>query len=183
METKNCNASNALPGSSKNNKFFSGWHRTSKLILYVMIACLSVGAVGCKSSKKATKAKMEEEARLAKEREEKLKREEAERLRKEEEAKKAPYIKLENSFNQIAGAGSVEAANKSIQEALTLFSSPDAPLLIVISKEGENKDYDKPTTIQKYLEYLKDQKKNLNTLTNLVFDDNGKIKEVELRKK
>ncbi len=160
--------------------------RASRLIIYLMIAGCSLGAVGCKSSKKAANAKAMEEARLAKEakdREEKAKREEAERLKKEAEAKRAPYQKVENVFSGIAGASSLEDANAKISEALGMFSTPDAPLLISISKEGDQKDYDKPTTIKKYLEYLKDQKKNLNTVDNLVFDENGKIKEIELRKK
>ncbi len=177
MQTKNCKNNNVITRRPL---------RATRFIVYAMIACLSLGAVGCKSSKKAAQAKAEQEARLAKEREAKLKREEAEKLKKEkqeEEAKKAPYLKVENSFNQIVSAGSVDVANKNIEEALTLFTSPDAPLLISISKQGETKDYDKPTTIKKYLEYLKDQKKNLNVIDNLVFDENGKIKEVELRKK
>jgi hypothetical protein len=158
--------------------------KLKQLFAILMVAGLSFGVAGCKSSKKAMQA--EQEAKMAREREAKLKKEEAERLRKEkeaEEAKKAPYKKVENAFSQIANASNVDAANASIQEALALFSSPDAPLLISISQNGDAKDYDKPTTIKKYLEYLKDQKKNVNTLDNLVFDEQGKIKEIELRKK
>ena len=44
-------------------------------------------------------------------------------------------------------------------------------------------DYDKPTTIKKYLDYLKDQKKSPNAVEHLEFDDAGKIKEVTLIKK
>jgi hypothetical protein len=44
-------------------------------------------------------------------------------------------------------------------------------------------DYDEPTTIRKYLEYLKDQKRINTEVKSLVMDDNGKIKEVELAKK
>jgi uncharacterized Zn finger protein len=158
--------------------------KLKQLCAILMVAGLSFGVAGCKSSKKAMQA--EQEAKLAREREAKLKKEEAERAKKAaeaEEAKKAPYKKIESAFNSVANASSVDAANASIQEALTLFSSPDAPLLISISKNGDAKDYDKPTTIKKYLEYLKDQKKNVNTLDNLVFDEQGKIKEIELRKR
>lgn len=156
----------------------------NRCVLFIALAGFSLYSTGCHSSKKAAAAKAAEEARLAKEREERLKKEEAERLRKEKEenAKREPYNKLNTFFSQIASAPNADAANQRIQEALTMFSSPDAPLLIVISKQGENKDYDKPTTVKKYLEYVKDQKKNANKISNLVFDENGKIKEVELTK-
>jgi hypothetical protein len=48
--------------------------------------------------------------------------------------------------------------------------------------EGETKDYDRPTTIRRYLEYLKDQKKNMNAVHNIQYDASGKITELELIK-
>ena len=107
-----------------------------------------------------------------------------ENARREAEArakKSEPYSKLEQYFNAIGGAGSVAAANSSINEALTLFSG-DAPVLIVISESGGQKDYDRPTTINDYLNYLKDQKKRADKIGNLQFDSSGKITEVELIK-
>ncbi|MDN5203047.1 hypothetical protein QQ008_16785 [Fulvivirgaceae bacterium BMA10] len=95
----------------------------------------------------------------------------------------AKIQRLGNYFNAVANASSTSAANNSIQEALSLFTSPDALVLIIISKSGSTKDYDRPTTIQKYLNYLKDQRKNINAIDNVVFDTNGKIKELELIKK
>ena len=91
--------------------------------------------------------------------------------------------RLNQYFNAIASAGSLAAANSNINEALSLFSSPDALVLIIISKVGGQKDYDRPTSIRKYLEYLKDQKKNINAIDNIVYDNQGKIKELELIKK
>lgn len=169
----------------------NNWRLSSfnKLLILTLIV-LSVNSIGCKSSKKvaAEKARMEEEARLAREREEKMKREEAERLRKEEEAREKERVreeslaKVERYFQQIANMGNVDDANKKIKEALTLFSSPDAPVLIIISQTEDIKDYDKPTAIKKYLEYLKDQKKNMNAIDHIEMDDNGKIKELILIK-
>ncbi|HLZ16132.1 MAG TPA: hypothetical protein VKQ08_03795, partial [Cyclobacteriaceae bacterium] len=72
--------------------------------------------------------------------------------------------------------------NSSINEALTLFASPQAPVLIVISEEDGKKDYDRPTTITAYLNYLKDQKKNINDIAGLKTDASGKITELELKK-
>jgi regulator of protease activity HflC (stomatin/prohibitin superfamily) len=172
---------------------------TRFLVLAIFIASVSVNT-GCKSKKKAMEAQAAaaEKARLEKEAAEKKQREEeaarkkreaeeaaaaAERARLEAEAKKStPYTKLEGYFNAISGASSVAAANSSINEALSLFASPETPVLIVISESGGQKDYDRPTTIRDYLNYLKDQKKPADKLGTLQFDGSGKITEVELVK-
>ena len=114
-----------------------------------------------------------------------MRKKEAEEKRKRERQKqkrREPYIKLEQYFNAIGSASSVASANSSINEALTLFSSADTPVLIVISESGGQKDYDRPTTIKDYLNYLKDQKKRADKIGNLQFDSSGKITEVELVK-
>ena len=55
-------------------------------------------------------------------------------------------------------------------------------MLIIISKEGKTVDYDRPTTIKNYLNYLKDTKNNINQVEKVLYDSNGKIKELELIK-
>jgi hypothetical protein len=178
------------------NKMIS---RLPKLFVTVLFCSLLI-ATGCKSKKKALeaqkaeKARMEQEAALKKQRDEdeaKRKAEAEERARAEAadaEAKRkaaasTPAARLDQYFNAIAASGNASSANGSISEALTLFSSGQTPVLIVISEENGSKDYDKPTTIQDYLNYLKDQKKNLNSITDLKFDGAGKITEVELTRK
>jgi len=91
-------------------------------------------------------------------------------------------VKLGDYFTAIANANNIASANSSIDEALSMFASPLTPVLIVISEEGGQKDYDRPTSIKDYLNYLKDQKKNLNKIENLKMDESGKITEIELRK-
>ncbi|WP_215223690.1 nucleoid-structuring protein H-NS [Echinicola shivajiensis] len=91
--------------------------------------------------------------------------------------------KLENYFSAIANAGSVQSANSSIQEALSMFSNQNTPVLIVIHEENGIKDYDEPTTIVKYLNYLKDTKKNLNFISDVRLDGSGRITELELRRR
>ncbi len=111
---------------------------------------------------------------------------EAMRKKWEEENKKkteAVSLSLADYFALVAGASSVENANIKMNEALKLFAGPNTPVLIIISQEGDLVDYDRPTTAKKYLEYLKDQKKNLNEIENIEYDDNGKIKLLELIKK
>lgn len=90
---------------------------------------------------------------------------------------------LGDLFANVAAAGSRDNANQLIDEGLELFSSQDALVLIIISKSGDLKDYDEPTTIIKYLNYLKDQKNDPNKIYNLVMDSSGKVKELELIKK
>ncbi|WP_373522615.1 nucleoid-structuring protein H-NS [Aquiflexum sp.] len=91
--------------------------------------------------------------------------------------------KLENYFNSIASSSNNEAANRTIQEASGMFSNSNTPVLIVIHEESGIKDYDEPTTIDKYLNYLKDTKKNLNFISDIRLDSNGRVSELELRRK
>ncbi len=74
-------------------------------------------------------------------------------------------------------------ANTLIDQGLRMFTTPNTPVLIIINKSGDIKDYDEPTTIQNYLNYLKDQKENTNTIFNVVQDSNGLIQELELIKR
>ena len=96
------------------------------------------------------------EDKLARERE-RLAKKEAEAKAKAEKA--AFNANLNGMFNDIANAGSTNIANMKIEQALNMFSSDDALVLIAISEENGKKDYDRPTTIGKYLNYLKDQKR------------------------
>lgn len=88
---------------------------------------------------------------------------------------------MNNTLRDIARSSGSDA-NFKIQEAMGMFASPDTPVLIIISQDGGQVDYDEPTTIKKYLEYLKDTRNEPATVKNLEFDANGKIKEVELSK-
>ena len=163
------------------------------IMLALLVVLMAVGG-GCKSKKKAAeaaaaaeKAKMEQEAAaLKKQQEEDRKRREAEEEAAKRAAaeanKKGPQAKLEEYFNSISNSSNEASANSSINEALSLFASSDTPVLIVIHESGGQKDYDRPTTIRNYLNYLKDQKKQADKIGNLQFDNSGKITEVELVK-
>jgi len=122
------------------------------------------------------------EQKLAAERASIEKRKEEERLAKEREAR-GQFSSIHDSFNAIAGSRDASAANLAIRDALMQFSNENVPVLILISQEGDTKDYDEPTTIKKYLEYLKDQKKSPNRVINAEYDTNGKIKLLELQKR
>ena len=124
------------------------------------------------------------EQKLAEERSEKN-RQELEAKKKEEDAgkhKEMAAMTVHDYFRSIAAANSASEANTLIQDALGLFTSPEALVLIIIAKEGNIVDYDRPTTIRNYLNYLKDTKNNINKIDKIVYDDYGKIKELELLK-
>ncbi len=168
-----------------------------RLVLSVMILLIIALGSGCKSKKKAMEAAREKAERERLEQqaasERKKQQEEQARLEAEERAKREaeiaaaarnsePRQKLDGYFNSIAGSGNVGSANASINEALSLFASPQTPVLIVIAESGGQKDYDRPTTIVDYLNYLKDQKKNINKISDIKYDASGRITELELSK-
>ena len=111
-----------------------------------------------------------------------------ERAQKEEEERnkqevQAANVTLEQNFNSIARAGSVMQANRIIDETLSAFESPNVPVLIIIKQNAGFNDYDRPTTIEKYLNYVKDQKKATEKVYDIKYNANGKINELELIKK
>lgn len=117
---------------------------------------------------------------------------ERERLERERQAAEAAAAaeaesknvgpRVSQLFGEISRAGNDAIANAKINDALRLFSSSDSPVLIIISESAAGADYDRPTTISKYLNYLKDTGNNVNAVRNVVLDSNGKIKELELIK-
>jgi len=93
---------------------------------------------------------------------------------------------LDRYFNEVISlskSGNIEKTNMKIKDILKFFTSSEAPLLIIVYREnGQPIDYDKPTTIGAYLNYLKDQKVNHNNTYSIERDSAGKIKLVELLK-
>ena len=93
---------------------------------------------------------------------------------------------LENAFQGIADASKSGNSNQVMsltRSTLQLFSTDDATVLIIISKEGSIVDYDKPTTIKRYLEFVRDQKASLNAVDSYQLDSEKKITELDLIKK
>lgn len=127
------------------------------------------------------------EDKLAREHADAIRKAEEERLKKAEEerlkSKVSKYSDIENMLLSVAAAPDVNTANAKINQALQLFATPDAPVLIIISQAGGFNDYDRPTTIRRYLEYLKDQKVYNNAIEQVKYDASGKITELELIKK
>ena len=120
-----------------------------------------------KAAKAAADAKAEAD-KIAAAEEEKRREAEAEKM------KDADYY-----FKAIAEAKDVNQANAYIKDALKLFSSPDAPVLLIVYKKGDVIDYDKPTTIVKYLNHIKDIKKYTQR-ADRVIKKGGKITSIDL---
>lgn len=128
------------------------------------------------------------EAKLAAEYQEILKKKEEDKKREEMDSlrlkKQAELDNINAHFISVAQAANVAEANLRIQQALTYYASPDVPVLLIIEMYGDNqKDYDKPTTISHYLNYLKDIKAYDRQIESIKFDENHKVIEVELIKK
>jgi len=121
------------------------------------------------------------EKKLARERAQKD--EEERRAAEERERANAADVVLGRNFNGIANAASASQANRLINETLGLFESPNVPVLIIIKQNQGFNDYDRPTTIEKYLNYVKDQKKATEKVFEIKYNANGKINELELIKK
>lgn len=113
-----------------------------------------------------------------------LKLKEAEEVKVDEglNLQKESEMALAGYFSSISSSASVSQANMLIADALKLFVSPESPVLIIIAKTGDLVDYDRPTTIKDYLNYLKDTKNNINKVDKITYDSNGKIRELELIK-
>lgn len=88
--------------------------------------------------------------------------------------------RLNSLFDKIASSNDSSA---EIAEAKYMFESMNVPVLIIISKDEHVTDYDRPTTIEKYLNYLKDQKVSRNKVYNIKYGENNKINELELIRK
>ena len=121
------------------------------------------------------------EKKLARERAQK---EEEERDKNEQQQQtQSTNATLEGNFGSIARAGSATQANRIINETLGMFESANTPVLIIIKQNQGFNDYDRPTTIEKYLNYVKDQKKATEKVFDIKYNYNGKINELELIKK
>lgn len=156
----------------------------SNVKLIAMGCLLAFGLFACKSSKKAADASgptnPPEETVTVAETPAPEPADEEPAMSEEE----ALNLKLGNYFNAIASSGSATAANRSINEAKNLFASADVPVFIIIHESADGqKDYDEPTTIVKYMNYLKDQGKNLNKIYQMKTNNSGKITELELIRK
>ncbi|RUA33977.1 MAG: nucleoid-structuring protein H-NS [Bacteroidetes bacterium] len=151
---------------------------------------LSAGLFACKSSKKMADAsndadKTEEQQERPDDTTVDLETPKASETADTEISEEEISNKLDQYFEAIANAsGNTARANSNINEAKSMFASPDVPVLIIINESTDGtKDYDEPTNILDYMNYLKDQGKNLNDIYKVKINDRGRITELELIRK
>ncbi len=113
-----------------------------------------------------------------------IRKAEEERLSREEEARRraqqSEFAVVDNQFMAVASANGIDDANNKIRMALQYFETPDIPVLIIISQSGGFNDYDRPTTISKFLNYLKDKKGYKYRVVSAKRNSMDKITELEL---
>ncbi len=114
---------------------------------------------------------------ISKKNDEEAKAKERSALKLQKENKDKMIKKLDTEFSNTAKG--VDNFNK----VLSLCSYSEIPVLTVIfNKNKKKKDFDRPTSLKRYLEYLKDTK-NYNVKVNDIFtDESGKITKIELIK-
>ncbi|HJN06920.1 MAG TPA: hypothetical protein QF480_09915 [Bacteroidales bacterium] len=126
------------------------------------------------------------ESKLSTDRADAERQAEEERLKREEEKRAmvaaSKYQEIDNQLIAIANATNTDDANEQINLILQQFATPDIPVLIIISKAGGFNDYDRPTTISMFLNYLKDKKQYFYKVDAVKHDGLGKITELELIK-
>lgn len=108
--------------------------------------------------------------------EKKLQEQEAEKRN----AEKVKYAALNATFKKIATAPSYDIADQEIANALKLFATSETPVLIIISQNQGFNDYDRPTTIVRFLHYLKDMQAYRYQVSSVKRNAQGKITELEL---
>lgn len=150
--------------------------------LYLLILAVAVAAISCKSKQKVSDISDTQEVKEQMEQEEMEEETPAPEPPRNVERVPSEEERLTDYFEAISSSAGISSANSSINEALTMFSNQNAPVLIVFYEANGQPSYDEPTTIGKYLNYLKDTK-NFNTrIEEVVRDSNGKIKELVLKK-
>ncbi|MFA8450229.1 MAG: hypothetical protein ACEPOW_06020 [Bacteroidales bacterium] len=108
--------------------------------------------------------------------------EEMQKKKAAEAKRKATMSMVESQLRSIATSPDFNTANSRINSTLVHFADSNVPVLIVISQNGDLKDYDKPQTIKLFLNYVKDTKNYGFKVLDFAADENGKITEIELKK-
>lgn len=87
---------------------------------------------------------------------------------------------LTDQFKALINPDMEHSSNDIILETLNYFESNDAPVLIILQELNGKIFYDRPTTIEKYLFYLKDLKKNYHQIQEMNLNNEDKINKLIL---
>ena len=89
---------------------------------------------------------------------------------------------LENYFEEYAqlGLDNEEMREDYLRKGLAYFQQASTPVLIIVNQVNGKNIYDKPTDIEKYLDYLKHTRQSPHTINNFELDEEGRITKLEL---
>lgn len=90
---------------------------------------------------------------------------------------------LIDQFNALIDPAEDDNSNDIILETLAYFESNDSPVLIILQTLNGKVFYDRPTTIENYLYYLKDLKKNYHEIREMNLNNDDKIDKLILASK
>ncbi|MCG8387630.1 MAG: hypothetical protein MJA30_18920 [Cytophagales bacterium] len=82
-------------------------------------------------------------------------------------------------YSQLA-LGDEEKREDYLQKGLAYFQNASTPILIIVNQVDGKNTYDKPTNIEKYLDYLKHTRQSPHTINNFELDEEGRITKLEL---
>ena len=82
-------------------------------------------------------------------------------------------------YSQLA-LGDEEKREDYLQKGLAYFQNASTPILIIVNQADGKNIYDKPTNIEKYLDYLKHTRQSPHTINNFELDEEGRITKLEL---
>ena len=87
---------------------------------------------------------------------------------------------LTDQFKALVNPMPADDSEDIITETLTYFESNESPVLIILQQLDGKTFYDRPTTIEKYLYYLKDLKKDSHQIEKVNLNNNDKINKLIL---
>ncbi len=89
---------------------------------------------------------------------------------------------LENYFNEFSklSLDDEEKRESYLSKGLSWFQDASTPVLIIVNEVNGKKIYDKPTTIEQYLDYLKHTRQSPHTINNFELNEAGRITKLEL---
>ncbi|NMM49273.1 hypothetical protein [Marinigracilibium pacificum] len=98
---------------------------------------------------------------------------------------KETYTKVKKDFNELAELSKTfyyDKINDKIDEIFSYYESKNTPVLTVVSFSGERPIFDRPMTIDQYLNYLKDKKVFNLSIYEITVNKDGKITKLVLSK-
>ncbi|MCX2742278.1 hypothetical protein OO013_00300 [Mangrovivirga sp. M17] len=98
---------------------------------------------------------------------------------------KETYTRVNKDFNELAELSETffyDKINDKIEEIYSYFESKETPVLTVVTFSGDRPVFDRPMTIEQYLNYLKDKKTFNLKIYEITVNKDEKITKLVLSK-